>query len=187
MTQTLTRERAREAKQREERGYLFPLPYTGGEARVRRIPLAKLASITGLSGEMQATVLEVFREIQAGGTFAVRSWQDLERNQRRQEELANGLCIAGFVEPRLVETEAEADMANDASVLWVEEIDIRDRLTYLQTVMNPDSEAAKAMAPFPENGTSGANASEAVPVTAAPLTAPATAVRWSEPTDMPTV
>lgn len=171
MTQTLTRERARDAKQREARGYLFPLPYTGGEARVRRIPLAKLATITGLSGEMQSTVLEVFREIQQGGTFAVRNWQDLERNQRRQEDLANGLCIAGFVEPRLVESEAEADAANDPSVLWVEEIDIRDRLTYLQTVMNPDSEAAKAMAPFPENGTSGADAGEAVPVAAAPFTA----------------
>lgn len=161
--QIVTRSKAREQSRRETHGYLFPLPYTGGEARVRRIPLAKLASVTGLSGEMQATVLEVFREIQSGGSFAVRSWQDLERNQARQEELANGLCVAGFLEPRLTETQAEADAANDEGVLWVGEIAIQDRLAYLQTVMNPESEAAKAMAPFPEAGPSGAEPGQAVP------------------------
>ena len=163
--QLLTRDRARETKQRDERGYLFPLPYTGGEARVRRIPLARLATITGLSSAMQATVLEVFREVQQGGSFAVRQWQDLKRNQERQEDLADGLCIAGFVAPRLVETETEADDANDPLVLWVKEIDIRDRLAYLQTVMNPESEAAKAMTPFPDTGSGRADAGEIGPAT----------------------
>jgi hypothetical protein len=167
--QLLTRDKARETRQRDERGYLFPLPYTGGEARVRRIPLAKLASVAGLTSEMQATVLEVFREVQTGGTFAVKNWQDLERNQARQEQLANGLCVAGFIQPRLTESEAEADAANDPNVLWVGEIAIQDRLTYLQTVMNPDSEAAKAMAPFPENGASGVELGQTVPVATEPI------------------
>jgi hypothetical protein len=167
--QLLTRDKARETRQREERGYLFPLPYTGGEARVRRIPLAKLATVTGLTSEMQGTVLEVFREVQTGGTFAVKNWQDLERNQQRQEQLANGLCVAGFLQPRLTESEAEADAANDPNVLWVGEIAIQDRLAYLQTVMNPESEAAKAMAPFPENGASGAELDQTVPLATAPV------------------
>lgn len=169
MTQTLTRDKAREARAREERGYLLPLPYTGGEAQVRRIPLAKLTSIAGLSGHMQSTVLEVFRDIQSGRGFDVQSWRDLERNQARQEQLANGMCIAGFIAPRLVESEAEADAANDPHVLWVGEIAIQDRLTYLQTVMNPDTEAAKALTPFLENGASRADAGEAVPLTATPI------------------
>lgn len=159
------RAEADEHERQEERGYQFPMPYTFKQpARVRRIPLADLASITGLSSEMQTTVLEVFREIQSGGTFAVRQWQDLKRNQDRQKQLANGLCIAGFMEPRLVETHEEAVAANDPMVVWVEKIDIRDRLTYLQSVMNPESEAAKAMAPFPENGASDSQPSEGVQI-----------------------
>jgi hypothetical protein len=157
------RAEADEHERQEARGYEFPMPYTFKQpARVRRIPLADIASI-GLPNEMQATVLEIFREIQAGGTFAVRQWQDLKRNQERQKQLANGLCIAGFMEPRLVETHEEAVAANDPGVVWVEKIDIRDRMAYLQTVMNPESEAAKAMAPFPETGASGAESGEAVP------------------------
>jgi hypothetical protein len=165
----LTRDAARAARQREERGYLFDLPYTGAQARVRRIPLAKLASLVGLTSEMQTTVLEVFREVQTGGSFAVSSWQDLERNQVRQEQLANGLCIAGFLEPLLTESEAEADADPTGQKVWVGEIDIRDRLTYLQTVMNPESEAAKAMAPFPENGVRRPELREVVPPATAAL------------------
>lgn len=181
----LTRDKARATIQREERGYLFELPYTGGQARVRRIPLAHLATVAGLSSEMQGTVLEVFREVQTGGTFAVKNWQDLERNQQRQEQLANGLCIAGFLQPRLTESEAEADAANDPNVLWVGEIAIQDRLAYLQTVMNPDSEAAKALAPFPENGASGAQLGEAVPLAAAPEQGPSAATGGIRPVSVP--
>lgn len=183
--QLLTRERARETRQRDERGYLFPLPYTGGEARVRRIPLAKLASVAGLTSEMQGTVLEVFREVQTGGTFAVKNWQDLERNQQRQEQLANGLCVAGFIQPRLTESEAEADAANDPNVLWVGEIAIQDRLAYLQTVMNPDSEAAKALAPFPENGASGPELSQTLSVATAPEQGPPAATGGIRPVGVP--
>jgi hypothetical protein len=181
----LTREQARKTRQRETLGYLFPLPYTGGEARVRRIPLAKLATVAGLTSEMQGTVLEVFREVQQGGTFAVKNWQDLERNQQRQEQLANGLCVAGFLEPRLTESEAEADAANDPGVLWVGEIAIQDRLAYLQTVMNPESEAAKAMAPFPENGASGVELGQTLPVATAPEHGPAAATGGIRPVGVP--
>lgn len=154
-----------------EIGYAFPLPKTFPDhpARVREIPLAELASATGLSSEMQETVLEVFREIQSGGTFAVRSWQDLGRNQKRQRDLANGLCIAGFIEPRLTETQAESDESDDPAVLWVERIHINDRLSYMQAVMNAESEAAKALTPFPEAGSGRVDAGEALPAAPTPI------------------
>lgn len=183
------REAADEHERQEANGYAFAMPFTfpTHPARVRRIPLADLASITGLSSEMQATVLEVFREVQTGGTFAVRKWQDLESNQARQKQLANGLCVAGFIEPRLVETQAEADATDDPAVLWVGRIDIRDRLAYMQTVMNPESEAAKALAPFPENGARDSEPGQTVPLTTATISTNGTNSLGIQPADVPAV
>lgn len=183
----LTRKDAKAGKVREERGYQFPLPWTAGVyaeddaplddkgkpdrskvgearavARVKRIPLANLASIAGLTSEMQDTVLEVFRMLREGKGYDFETWAEITRNQERQRELANGLVMLGFIEPRVVGSEAEADALGEGAV-WVEEVDIRDRLAYLSHVVQPNGEAAKSMRPFPDAGLRRADAPEGRP------------------------
>lgn len=183
----LNRREAQAAKRRRDLGFLFPLPHTGGVwneddapepnlvgqakvmARVRQLGLAKKSTLATLSPVMQNLVMEIFHaneETEGGATF--HSFAELFRNVGRQEDLMNGLCVAGFLEPRLVETVAEAD-AGGEGVVWVEEIDERDREAFMQACLNAESEAAKALRPFPETGLSHSDAYASVPTSPTPI------------------
>jgi hypothetical protein len=187
MPNLLTRASAREAKRQEhELGYLFPLPYTGSkQLRVRRIPLATITQIAGLSSDMQVQLMDLIREMRAGNQFIAQNWDELTKNQKRQLDLANAMTVAGAIEPRVFATDAEAD-AHDPTgerAVCIDDIDPRDRIAYLYSILNPDSEAAKVMAPFPgERLGSGADR-QAVPHAAAPVPAAETeaGIRLVEP------
>ena len=146
--QLLTRDRA------ERRSVKFMLPHTrdgSGYARVRRLPLMKLLTLSSASPTMQAVVTEVFGNAQANPDAPAEelvSGGALEM-YRKNYALINGVCILGFQSPRLVETEEEADELDDPNVLWVEEIAQEDRQAYYDLVSAPESEAAKALEPFP--------------------------------------
>lgn len=163
----LTRKRAQEAREQDERGYLFPLKHSGGEAHVRRLSLAEVSTLTNLSTAMQATVLEIFQSKDEKGD--VLTWEELKGNVKRQQELARGVAVAAFITPRLTETKEEADLANDDTVIWVDEIDPRDRVAFLQTVISPESEAAKLMAPFPAARLESIGSAGALPAAVFPV------------------
>src|SRR6185437_1967706 len=95
-----------------------------------RLSLLRLAKATNLSPKMQSLVTEVFQEFEDGSGIRIRSWADIVKTTEQSDELTNGLCIAGFLEPQLVETEHEANIANNPAIVWVEEIDWRDRAAY---------------------------------------------------------
>lgn len=172
----LTRKDAKAALRREERGYQFPLPWTAGVysledaplndrgqpdrtmigvakavARVRRIPLADLANVVGLTSDMQATILDVFRILREGKGLDLETWDEVSKSQAKNRDLANGLVMLGFLEPRVVATAEEADALGEGAIP-VEEIDVRDRLRYLNHIVQPEGEAARSMRPFPEPG-----------------------------------
>jgi hypothetical protein len=192
----LTRDRAKAQIHQEQIGYRFPLPHSGGvytadelfdlgldldmdqyaeliatakaDARVRRIPLATLTTISGLNSEMQTQLMQVFADAREGRITA-ETWAELERNQKQQKEMANAFCMVAFLEPTLVVTQAEADAANSPTVLWVEEIDIRDRVNFLMSVLDPEGEAARTMAPFPEARLAGGADRQALQDAAPPV------------------
>lgn len=186
-----SREHAQAALDRERRGYIFPLPATSGRwtaddphlpdpsfvgharavARVRRVPMIDLMTSGALSTSMQSTVMMAFEDVnqmgdaETDGGFAVA---DVIRATTSQKEMARGIAIAGFLEPWLVETPEEAEAADDPRVLWVDELQMADLLAYLNLVMNLDSEAAKALAPFPDAGLAGAATGQAGAAAAQP-------------------
>jgi hypothetical protein len=153
MSNLLNRASAREAKhQEQDLGYLFPLPYTGGkQLRVLRIPLATVTQIAGLSSDMQVQLMDLIREMRGGNDFIAQTWEQLTKNQKRQLDLANAMTVAGAIAPRVFLTEPEANSFDPTGegAVCVDDIDPRDRISYLYSILNPESEAAKVMAPFP--------------------------------------
>lgn len=178
---TFSRHQSVQVRARIARGFTFPLPATtrllGGDpenpedlliARVQKLTLAKLAMMPSLSPRMQGAVLAVFEEMDrtSRDTSLVQlrdPWATFQSNVHAQADLVDGVCVAGFLAPRLTETEEDAAAANDPNVVWVEEIAEEDRAAYLDLVMRPESEAAKQMAPFPDNGVEDPAGGRAVP------------------------
>ena len=151
----------------------FRLEYTGSDALVRRVPLARLVTMSSISPTMQPIVLEVFGAITGNDdTLSTATTLDL---LRKNDALVDGVCLLGFIKPRLVATQEEADAANDPYVWCIDEVDPRDRQAYFDLVTGPEAEAAKVLEPFPASRLedspdheSGAAAEPTEPATEAP-------------------
>lgn len=145
----VSREEARKRREEESRGFLMPLAFTGGFAHVHRLTLAAMAQTVGLPVEAQNTVVRVFREYAVENANAPLTWDRFQKNARRNQEMADALCVVGFIKPRLVATEAELDGTDDC---WlVTDIHPEERLRYMNMCVGQDAEAAKALVPFPES------------------------------------
>lgn len=171
---TYTRSRAKAAQEKRERGYVFWLFDTDdgvpAPVRVRKIPLAKFASIQGLSPRQQNVIMEVLEDAQEGRLGVAKTWTELAKTQDKQEEVANAICIGAFIAPRLVLTEQEEMLAgDDDDVMWVERISITDRVRFFNTLMAPEGSAARQLEPFPEAGVAGSPAAPSVPSAEAAL------------------
>ncbi len=81
------------------------------------------------------------------------SWEQLARNQARQLRLADALCVAGFLKPRLVFDEADLD--GDPHTLVVTDLHPEERLRYFNICLGNDEEAAKRLEPFPAPAVAG--------------------------------
>lgn len=125
------------------------LPFTGGFAHVHKLTVAGLAMTNGLPVEAQNQVIKVFREFAEENNNAPLTWDRFAKNAKRNQEMADTLCCAGFIKPRLVMTEAELDGSEDCWV--VSDLHIDERLKYMNMCVGQDAEAAKALIPFPES------------------------------------
>ena len=150
-----TRAVAREKRDQEKHGlFRFPLHRTGGFALVRGLSMADKTTLAGLPTHLQAKVLEVFNEQrQAQGDGAITA-KRIATNLGRQERLANQLCLAGFVKPRLVMTEADLD-PDDPYCLLVSDIHVEERIAYLNIVSAADTEAVQRLTPFLDDAPGG--------------------------------
>lgn len=124
----LTPARARAARTKAEHGYWFRLPRTGGKALVRRISGSDRASIGSLPQHQQKLVLDALAKsgeqpsaLRADGSINPAQWQ---RNAKANEEICNAYCVAGFLRPRLIFSEAER---TDDSEVVVTDVDPHDR------------------------------------------------------------
>lgn len=144
----VSREEARKRREEESRGFMMPLQFTGGFAHVHRLTLASMAMTTGLPTEAQNTVVKVFREYAQENNNAPLTWERFQKNAKRNQEMADTLCIAGFINPKLVATENDLDGSDNC---WlVTDLHPEERLKYMNICINQDAEAAKALLPFPE-------------------------------------
>jgi hypothetical protein len=141
-----TREQAREKREQERRGSLMPLPRTGGWAHVRSLSLADSATFAGLPMQATNEVLRVFDDLTREQGSAPLTMERLRLNQQRQERLANLVCCAGFIRPRLVMTEAELD--GDPYTMLVTDLHLDERIRYLQSALSDDNSAVRSFRPL---------------------------------------
>lgn len=155
----LNRNELRRRKQNAQGlGFEFRLSETSivaGEeqvARVRRITLTDQASINQLPDTLQRVVNDGLayveneqKRVQEEG-LSTDTLEDRVKNNTRLLPAADAFCLATFVEPKLVATEAELAQFPDA---WlVADIEPADRIDWFMACLNADSEAAKKLKPF---------------------------------------
>lgn len=145
--------KARERRERLAHGYLFPLTATGGAARVTKLNMTDNVVLRGIPTHLQGVVLRTFRN---GGSAPPKDWDGFLKDAEDSRQIANALCIMGFLEPRLVATEAEAEADPDA--VWVEDIDIDDRIRFMRLSARLETEAAVGLVPFPAARVGGVEA-----------------------------
>lgn len=126
-------------RQKEEtEGIPFDLSSTmpGFEGRVKRLTLADRAQTGSLPSAMQDRVVAAINRNNQGGGSTSLSVSQYLRRLGNNEDMASPICLIGFLSPRLVETEEELAGLEDAMLLT--DIDINDRLAYLNFVLGTD-------------------------------------------------
>ena len=124
--------RAARAAAQSSREVEFPLPATGGAALVRRLDLMELIASTRSRPRCRRSSTICSKRSSARGTgIAHRGDARLRRPAGRHPEtiqLADALCLAGFIDPRLVAT--AADVTDPETELVLDEIARADRMAY---------------------------------------------------------
>jgi len=144
----ITRAVALAARERERRGFSFELFRTapGERAHVKRLSLADRTMLGSLPSAMQERVLRLLNETRGDGDAGPLTIARITKNQTRQEDLANAFCVAGFIDPVLVGT--EADLAANPDALVVTDLALEERLAYLNACLGNDEVAARRLEPF---------------------------------------
>lgn len=151
-------------KEELEFGWELQLPdasETFGEefkVRIRKLQLGEKAAYIGVSDDMAQRVYERTRDY---AKLAQEKSKGKDMGQFEMldmlmepgfEDVINTTCLAAFIDPPLVETEAELESNPDAWLL--SDFSFGDRLHVFITLQNPDSKEAKAMTRFrPESAT----------------------------------
>jgi hypothetical protein len=160
----LTREQAKAAQDaKRNQGTELWLPNTGTKAMVRDLPFTDHTMLQGIPMEL---IRFIDQNVRDGRIKAAESGEGVDVAEPRSleetldmfgkaEMMANGVALAAFIRPRLVQTEAELD-ANDPNVWLVTDIDLEDRIMVLNWCnrnrgLNAEG-AATAVAGFPGSG-----------------------------------
>lgn len=132
-----TRAQVVHMRQMENAGVPFVLHRTGGmEAKVRVFSIADKTVLLGMPPELQQAWTKTLNS--TNKNTGNRQFKDILQSVEQDENLANMICVVGFIEPRLVMTEAELDGSDDC---WlVTDITLDERKRYMSLVLNNGNE-----------------------------------------------
>lgn len=120
--------------------------------RVRKLQLGEKAAYTGVSDEMSSRVYQRTRDYaqmaeERTKGKEISQFDTLEMLMEPDfEDVINTVCLTAFIDPPLVETEAEQEENPDAWLL--SDFSFGDRIHVFMTLQNPASTEAKAMTRF---------------------------------------
>lgn len=134
-----SRDEVRRMRLQDRQGVPFDCKWTGIAATVRRVPLADKTFLVGLPSHVEVEVKDAYAKLQQRSGASVRTLDDALRNAAGDERLANAVCVAGFIRPRLVLREEDLD-PNDPECYLVTDIDIEDRREYMAMVLGRASD-----------------------------------------------
>lgn len=114
------------------------LKKTGSKAIVRDLPFTDYVMVSGIPSHLRSEIDASFRDkniqqVAQTGTANVQGLNDAYNMWEKGLQMANAICIAAFVMPRLVLTEAELD-ESDPMTWLVTDIDPSDRLEVMAFV-----------------------------------------------------
>ena len=144
-------------RRQQEDGFLFPLAATSVgmdetlQARVRRLNTTDRASIEMLPSAVQDTVfsgMKAFEKEQKAAEEAGKpgSLSDVVLSNQRVLLAADAVCIAAFIEPKLVATEDE--LAANPGAYTVNDIAAEDRISFFMACADADSASARQLKTF---------------------------------------
>lgn len=138
-----------ERREKEANGDIdFELKATipGFVGKVRRLSIVDRMAIGALPTVIQDRVVFLINAARGSSSDnAPLTLNRLMKSQGNNEDLANALCLAGFVYPRMVASEDEAD---NVESLYIGNVSIHDRLAYLSWCNGNDETAGGRIEPF---------------------------------------
>jgi len=142
----LTRQEALAARRAEqEKGFLFALPLTGGEAIVRMLTVADRVTMKQLPSKIRDELAYEMNRGRRG--LPTQTANQMIENVEVQERIANAFCVLGFMKPRLVLTEEEVN-PNDPYCWCVTDLHIEERVAYLNRCLATESRQQQQLIPF---------------------------------------
>jgi len=180
-------------RDQQELGLEFPLAATsiGMErqivARIRRLSLVDRSTIKDLPEPVQAVVWEGLKDLQKEQKRLQEEGGDPQslleglKNNERMLLAADPFCVAAFIEPQIVAT--EADLADNPDAWVVTDLAPEDRLSIFLICADAESEQAKRLKLFRPRRVIDVPHREAEPVAPAPIRAvePAGGRVYAEP------
>jgi len=163
----LTADLAAQAREERDRLHDFELKHTGAGifARVRHVDLSDTATLTMLPEQLLRVILGAVNDVETreGKPTAIdeAGKVDIERAikaAKAETAATDAMCVAGFVEPRLVLTQEEKDRERDADVVLVADIHPADRRRYVEWTQGRLAEASEKVVTFPDRSNAGLDA-----------------------------
>lgn len=155
----ISREQARRNTQAaRDRGVEIYLKNTGSRAIVRDLPFTDYVMLSGIPAKLRQEIDASFRDkaiqqVASTGTANVQGLEEAADMWDKGLTMANAICIASFVKPRLVQTEEELD--GDPMTWTIDDVDPSDRLEVMAFLNRNRNKAVKeqggavAVAGFP--------------------------------------
>jgi len=152
-----SREEMKAARARELQGVPFELRQEPkGTVLIKAQTFADRMLWLGVPSGLQAEISRIFNESRARSGNRNRTFEELMESSATDEAFANAICMAVFVEPRLVASEYE--LAQNPGAWVVEDVHISDRLRVLQWVTGTrDKEDLERVAEFQRRHSGMAN------------------------------
>lgn len=149
----LTRGRAKAFSERKKNGYWFLLQHTRDEdnnpmeALVYRVNFLDKEVLGHLPRQIRNKLLnlQIERAKRQGDNRPDLTPDNLVRELSRTREMADAYCCAGFIEPKVYMTESEAELMDG---VWVEDIDISDRMIFSAICEGSFEDALRLLTPF---------------------------------------
>lgn len=144
-----TREQVRAARQRETSvGFEYPLPFTGGTARVRALSIVDRATIKALPTAIQDDLAaEMTKRSGSGRQVDAQVIKSMLSTLENQERIANAFCVLGFLQPSVVATEDDLN-PDDPYQIVVTDLHIEERVGYLQHCLHVETVQAGRLRRF---------------------------------------
>lgn len=143
-----SRDEVRALRMKERAGVPFHLKRPPAcTVTVRALSFAERTFLAGVPAELQQTLTAAFNRQTAARGGAARTFAEIMQAAGSDEDIANVLCVAGFVSPPLVM--AEADLAGKPGAWVVDDVHIDDRRRYMRMVLGTgDAEDLEEIARF---------------------------------------